>query len=581
MNAATAEVLAQPVSEVRRREQPVLFVAFLTIVGTLLLEIWRPYFYLTDDNLSGFLPGITEFCQKLWSGQWPFINDHVWGGGYNLLADPSGLSVFSPWILLFSWVALTPFYYALADLVSLCNSLAIACSFCWSAVWLRRHFQLVTPTWLIIALSLSYTFTPYNFILGSSWIGFLNGQASFPLIVVGFFCRSHGRAIALQAGALLYALFGGHAHTFVVLCLFSGFASLAISIGQRDARPALRLIGAGVLAGLVTLPFLLPALGGFQDSPRAAGLAIEEASASRIPLFPLALSWVFGPAAALFIGGIRMHGADPVFNLTIAFSLANLPMLAALLFVRRFNAITVSLLLCFALSALFVMRPFWLASLISHLPLLKSLQWPFREIWIMHVASHLFLVVAYREVAPKVQKSTWAVATAVFAGVFLNTSPTFYLFDLDRTLVLSGSAQKYWQRLVSENGLPPHVIVSIDPRFVLRGRDEIPFTLLGTYSFGSLFGFVTEAGYTFTVSVSKDSAGPRPYFFAGAFTPADAREAMKAHPNAWLVELTGLRPATWTITSAGRERRFVLNPETDTASEITTAGPIMPAGESK
>ncbi len=570
MNTSTAGAIAPPQAAAVAKLRPVLAVGLLTIAGTLLLEIWRPYFYLTDDNFSGYVPGAVEFSRKLWTGQWPFINDHIFGGNYNLLADPAGLTVFSPWLLIFSWVALTPYYYALADIVSLCNSLAIACSFCWSALWLREKFDLAAPDWLIITLSLSYAFTPYNFIVGSSWIGFLNGQAAFPLILVGFFHASHVRGILLQAAGLFYSLFGGHAHTFVILCLFSGVVSIVVSVGLRTPGPALRLIAAAVLLGVVTLPLLLPSLTGFQASPRAAGISVLDASRTRILPVPLATSYVLGPISSIFAGGLSGHGHDVVFNLSIAFAFANLGIVFGLFFVRKLSVLSVAMIVCFLAAALLVMRPAWLAGWMSQLPLLKSLQWPFRELWLMHFSAHIFLLLNYRAATSFVLTVVASVSTVVFSGVFFNLAPTFYLFDLDRQLVLSGEADRYWSSLVRAHGSEPRIIVGLDPRYLYLLRDEIPFSLLGTYGFGSLYQFVSQSGYTFTVAPRNQgkTGQPRPYAFPGAYLPLDARAISEADPDLWRIDLVSLRPAEWTITTGVRQRRFRLTPETHEVVEL-------------
>src|ERR1700733_14251561 len=54
----------------------------------LLLEWWRPYFFLTDDNLSLGFPVFMEIGRHLKGGQSPFVSDYLFGGHYNLLRDP-------------------------------------------------------------------------------------------------------------------------------------------------------------------------------------------------------------------------------------------------------------------------------------------------------------------------------------------------------------------------------------------------------------------------------------------------------------------------------------------------------------
>lgn len=521
-------------------------------LGTAALESWRPLFYLTDDNLTGYLPLATDWCRQLWHGRWPFTAN-----------DPSTFVLFSPWLFLFSWVALTPFWFTLVDIVCLCNSLAIAAAFCWSALWLRRELKLEAPDWLIVLLALSYTFSPYNLIIGASWLGFFNAEASFSLILVGFFHPSARKAVALQAAALVYALFGGHAHSFIVLCLFSGVAAIILSVGQRHARPVLRLLLAGALAGALMLPVLLPAFRGFAASPRARGIPVLFASVSSLDLASLGVSYLLGPLSRLFKDGLGMHGSDPVYNLSIAFSLANLLLVWTLARVRRAGPLVAALAVCFCAAALLVVRPGWLGNAIEAVPVLNSLQWPFRELWVMHFAAHTFGVVAYRSVArPARQIAPVALASLLFAGVFFNRPPTFSRFDLDRWLIVTGKAERYWAALESELPAPLRVIVGIWPAHGFGAREKVPFTLLGTFNFGSLFNYEPRQGYTFTVAPRREEAGrPRPNDFSGAYNPPQARLLAQADPTTVYVELLRVNPPEWSVSARGRVRRYRYLPE--------------------
>ena len=540
-------------------------VLWLTAVGTLvitaLLQLWRPHFHLSDDNLSGYLPSATEFGRKLWAGAWPFVSDGVFGGGHDLLRDPSVFSLLSPWMLLFSWLSLTPFYYLLVDVVSLCNSLAIALAFCWSAMWLRDHFELGAPDWLIVALSVSYTFTPYNLLVGSSWLGFLNGQAALPLIFVGFFLHSWGKAVLLQSAALLYALMGGHAHVFVMLFLFSGVLALGVALHTRRVTPLGRIALAGCLATLVALPVLAPVITGFADSPRAAGVPVFLASARRIPVAVLFMTLVFGPLATLLATALGQYSDAVSSTLSVGYSAANLLfMLTVVVSFRRRSLPPVGLVLlaCFLVTALMVVRPRWLGEVIAHIPLLRSLQWPFREVWVLLFAIHMYVLFTAAALSKRVTRSMLALGAAVMLGILFSPPPTFYAFDLDRRLVISGVAEQFWAQRRREHGAAPRIVVGIDPAFMTTGRDEIPFSLLGTYNFGSIYGFISESGYTFTASLRSDgnTTAIRPYYFSGSYTPADAHRYVENRPDVWLIELAGLHPAEWTIRTAGMTRRF-------------------------
>ncbi|MBS0660054.1 MAG: hypothetical protein JSR82_17585 [Verrucomicrobia bacterium] len=548
-------------------------VGFLVLAVTLLLEIWRPWFYLEDDNFTSYMPGMHEFSRRLWSGQNPFLNEHIFGGRYNMLADPSVFGALSPWLPLVSLLALTPASLWLTDVMSLCNSWAIALSFAWAALWLRQRGHHRAPDWLIVALSLSYAFTPYNLLIGSSWIGFLNGQATLPLVIVGLFSDSNRRAILLMAGALLYALFGGHAHTFVIASVFSGLLGLLVAWRLRSMRPLVRLLAAGGLAALCILPLLWPTLAQFQASPRGAGLPSELAARGTLALWPLASSYLFGPLAAGWLGGIGLHGADPVFNLGIAFSGVGLLAIAATASGLRpgnSHPLTLPLLVCFLLAALLIVRPSWLAGLISHLPVLRSLQWPFREIWLLLFISHFLLLLHWQHLhrAPAIMAGS--ISALGLALVPLNEPPALYPFTLDRSLVFSGEAERYWSTVRARLGPKPQVVSSLDPRFLLLARPEIPFSLLGGYTFGSLYGFVSVSGYTFTSGLRAEEAGPRPYFFSGCYFPPDAKRMAELNPAAWVIELHGLRPARWSLSRGSERFGFLFDPATGTVKEDPT-----------
>lgn len=541
--------------------KPIERTLLLAALATAALEAWRPLFYLTDDNLTGYLPVATDWFRQLWHGHWAFT-----------FRDPANLCAASPWGFLLSWISLTPFWFALVEVVSLCNSLAIAAAFCWSALWLRDHLKLEAPDWLIVLLSLSYAFTPFNLIVGCSWIGFITAQASFPLLVVGFLHPSRKAGIALQAGALAYGLYGGHAHTFIMLMLFAGLFALVFSAGSRDARPLLRFAAASAVAFVIASPLLLPALGGFASSPRVNGLPVAAASYSRLPIGPLSLSWLLGPLAGLFLRGIEMHGADPVFNICIGFALGNLLVLAAAARLRRFDALLAALAAVFAVAVLFVARPGWLAHALAHVPLLRSLQWPFRELWIAHFAAHTFAVVAWRPARPLLFRSLAAAGAILFAGILVYTPPTFYLFDLDRWLLVTGKAQRYWDELDREVGKPVRVVTAIWPAHRYRRRDQIPFVLLGTFNYGSIFDYDPRIGYSFTVS-PVDEERPHSYDFTGAYTPPQARQLLAADPGLTYIELLFVDPPEWVVESHGRARRFRYLPD---GGEVQAEGPWTP-----
>src|SRR6202012_6000695 len=101
-----------------------------------------------------------------------------------------------------------------------------------------------------------------------------------------------------------------------------------------------------------------------------------------------------------------------------------------------------------ALAVGMVIRPLWVSEIMIHLPLLKSMRWPFREILQMQFFLHLFLVLRHSGEA-KLFRTACAFAGSV---VFLLplpylSAPTFLSQQLDRSLVFSGRADLYWKQV--------------------------------------------------------------------------------------------------------------------------------------
>lgn len=533
----------------------------LTAVASALLQLWRPLYHLTDDNLSGWLPAVTEFNRRLWQGQWPFISQGVFGGNFDLLADPGVLSVLSPFSLAFSWLSLTEYAYALVDVVSVCTTFCIAASFCWSALWLRRHFRLDTPRWLIVLLTLSFTFSPYNLFVGSAWLGFLSPQASLPLMIVGCLHPSARRGTLLQIGALLFSFFGGHAHTFVMLCLFSGVIGAAIAWHERRADPLLRVMVAGAVTAVLVLPVVWKAFANFSTSRRAAGLSASEGTTLRFEL-PLLLTTVLaGPIAALVsthtleqandISRGLMSSGYSVVNFMFVMSIATMIRHKG---IHRFTWVFVILLL---VSGLFVTRPDWLAAGIAHIPVLRSLRWPFREVWIVVFSIHLLLLFEPKWLGPRERPALLSAGALVLGLLLLLPPPTLGAFTTDRRLLFSSVARQYWTEMQQRHGPVRGLVVGMDTIHVSPPRERIPFTLLGTHNFGSYFGFTSSMGYTFIPSIRRVSSEDpeQPYHPGGMFERADARAISRRHPGYWLVELESLSPPRWTVrTPRGRWR---------------------------
>lgn len=539
--------------------------AGVTLAGLVLLQLWRPYFFLTDDNLTGWLPALTEFHRHLWRGEPPFLSTGVYGGNFDVRTDPGFSGFLSPFSLLFSWISLTPFAYALVDIVSGLNALAIAIAFSWSARWLARSFELQVPDWLILLLSASYTFSAYNLYVGSSWIGFLNVQASLPLIVVGALHPSAKRGVLLQISAFLFAFLGGHVHPFIMLGLGSVLLSMTVSILNRTWTPITRLVISGMISATLILPIVYPAFEAFANAPRSGGLSHVVAAHERVPFVAFVASLLAGPLASLGV----TRAADTIGDtarglLTSLFAAANLCFaIVAIRTIRHRQGtpLTWGLLVVGMAFSVMIIRPAWLSEIIVHVPLLRSLRWPFREAWLVLFCIHLIILLEWRRTTKQETLALLVVGAATMAVLLILPPPTRAAFSLDRQLVVSGEAQRYWNQLKKMLGRTPITVVGVSPAEVRTPDGNVPHTLLGTHNYGSYFGFTNSTGYTIIPAVrGTASTDPElPHHFGGMFTPEEARAIAQRHPDYVLVILHTTTPVSWTVETRDRQWHFRLD----------------------
>ena len=203
----------------RSRFRATWWTLFLSIVIIVLLELWRPLVFLTDDNLTAVLPLIMEVGRRLVSGDSPFINEYLFSS-YNLQYDPSYLWMWNPLILLLALLANTGAYLWIVDLFCIINLLLCGLFFSCLLVKLREQQSLPLSEAQIILLSLSYTFSGYALVVGASWLIFLANQASLPIVMMGLIHKQARKGIFLVAGGVFYGFMVGHLSPFLFSALF-------------------------------------------------------------------------------------------------------------------------------------------------------------------------------------------------------------------------------------------------------------------------------------------------------------------------------------------------------------------------
>jgi hypothetical protein len=519
------------------------------------------------------LPLVVEFYGKLWSGQWPFVTDALFGGGYSWLRDPMVFSLVSPFLLICSPLALTPFYFLLPDLVGTLILLATAGAFCAAALFLRKRLELeITDEWIVF-LSLSYTFSVYALLVNASWIMFINVHAAYPVVFAALFAKSMWRGAWIVAAAVVFALLGAHPHPFCYLLIFGGLLAVGVSWARRTWQP-IAIFSAGSALGLLALlPLVWPVLQGFTTSWRGGVMGVDFVRAFNIPFGRLMSSWIVGPADLLVHGPHVMHFAQPIYVAALAWSLVNLPLLLLIFHRRRrFARLEVVLVVCIALCVLFIARPVWLAQLLAHVPLLRSLRWPFREIAVLHACTHLLAVLCF---TPRFRPALriGAVASGAVALAFLfHRAPSFNELAMDRELIISGQAAAFQRVLKGIYGEEPRVIISAPHEVVMgeAGRSPLPFAALGSHNYAPLFGTVNIAGYSSTIpqSAAPEKHALEPMHWGGIYSPEQAQREIARDPRLLQLTLRSRRPILVEAAREAERHLFQFDPQTGDFVEV-------------
>jgi hypothetical protein len=270
-----------------------------------LLEIWRPYYFLTDDNLSVGLPFLSEMGRHLKSGQSPFYSDYLFGGHYNLLRDANYFA-WSPVNFLVSLLADTPARFAMIDLVAFLNVLLSATGFVLLASTLRADLHLRLTDGRLLFLTLSFVFSTFILTCCAGWVNFLVNQAVLPWLALGLWQTTWRRSISLLTLFSLHQSLGGQSAGVISNGLILTLFALLICVQRRSLRP----LGCWIVANLLTLalisPILLPALEGFLHSRRSEGMPIELLHSFAMPGGLLPVSLLFGHQYQ-FVGMFAQH----------------------------------------------------------------------------------------------------------------------------------------------------------------------------------------------------------------------------------------------------------------------------------
>jgi hypothetical protein len=515
------------------------------------LEVWRPLFFLTDDNLDGGYPFFMEIGHHLLHGRSPFISDHLFGGHYNILRDPTFFA-WHPLYLLVSLLADTPLHLGIIDAAAYLMFMIATAGFVCLADFLRRDgLAEIDDGWLTF-FTLSFVYSMVALATSASWLNFSCSQSALPWLALGLLQRQARRSFLLITLFTVHEILGGHLAPTISTTLFFSLFAVGLAVQRRSWQPAL-CWGAGTLAALViVLPVLAPAMAGFAESARAAGVSAAEMQANNIPVsaFPVAL---FFGVALWWTHAFHpeLVNAHTTYTLALGSSAAIwclLPALAGRGTWRPLEKLVGGMIL---VAALFVCRPAILTALMTHLPVLRSMRWPFRELLQLKFFVHLFLLLRRPGYTLRLRWRLALFSTAIFVLPLFTSRlpPTFNSMNWDRRLVISGKDQVYWAQVHTLLRPDDRVAVIIPQAIYDSDRFDIPYSLLGTYEYACIEGIVNVSGYSSTVPKQQRYTHVAYYPF-GAFLPDERAALLREHPDLKFITLEGLQPVKITLSSA-------------------------------
>jgi hypothetical protein len=529
-----------------------------------LLEIWRPYFFLTDDNLSSGLPMFTEMGRHLKSGESPFVSDYIFGGNYNLVRDLS-FDNWHPVYFLSSLLADTPARFCILDLSSLVFILLAAGGFTLLGFKLVREFNPGLPVIYLVFFTASYLFSSYILNVTASWTNFLINQSALPWMALGILDRRLLRGTLFIFLASLHEIFGAYAAMTLSNGIFLTLLALGLTVLRRSAIPVSSWVFGNLMAVLASATFLVRVLDGFTHSFRVAGMTLKESTTNNIPAALYPFSFFCGNWTDLvgrWGGEAVVKSADfPHLSVMLACG-ASWCLLPALFSPAKWRGMEMLLLSLIVLLVVWTIRPLALARIMHELPVLKSMRWPFRECLQLLFFFHLFLLIRH----PGLLQG-WSPALAVFGLIMFllplpfSRVPTLNPLFLDRKEVLSGSAEKFWTQVKTQLQPTDAIITVIDPDLLKKEIVKLPYSLLGTANFPAFYRFRCASGYSPTAPLTQRPLQTDPEFWFGAFGTDQLPRLLHERADLKMIVVDGVNPLRLSLVTPGR--RIDLTPYID------------------
>lgn len=511
------------------------------------LQVWRPCFFLTDDNLDGALPGFTEIGHHLLNGESPFFSDYLFGGHYNLLRDVSCF-IWHPVYMLTSLLAGTSSYFVMIDVDAFVFLMLATAGFVNLAWYLRREMDLKIGDGWIMFFTLSFTYSIISLTTGASWINYLVNHSVLPWLVLGIVQKTWRNSIGLIALFSLHEILGGHPLAMISNDIFLTIFAVGVSISRRSIVPVGSWAIGSALALAVTLPLLFPAMGGFFTSTRSMGVTIEDMQSNNIEASEFPTSLFIG--MALWIIHPPAH-AHVTYSLALCSCAAAWCAIPAILSRARWRGLEIATLVVLLSTIIMVVRPIWISEIMMHLPVLRSMRWPFRELVQFQFFFHLFLLLRPPGLTVSHQRFSAVMGACVMViPMFLYIiGPTLNEMPLGRKLLFSGDFDRYWDQVRPLLKPSDRVAVLIPYKVYMNDDYEKPNGLFLSFNYSILARVVCASGYSHTSPPDQLYARTIPYYPNGAYEVSQQASLLSERPDLKFITLESLHPLKITLSS--------------------------------
>ena len=319
---------------------------------------------------------------------------------------------------------------------------------------------------------------------------------------------------------------------------------------------------------------LLLIMDGFGHSARILGLPLKQLSECSIPAIIFPFSFLMGNWAepvAIWNGDTNLTTLSFPYVTSILACAAAWCAIPALFGKSPWRPLDKVCLVISGVLVIFIMRPDWLAVTMYHLPFFRSMRWPFREAILLLFFIHLLLVLRFPERPPR-----WMPALAIFSvAMFLAPLPfirvpTLNAFFLDRQLLFSGQADRFWVGVKPLLKPGDQIGTAINWPFWNANSAGIPYTLLGTANYPEYFHIRSISGYSPTAPTDQMPLKTYPGLWFGAFRDDQLQEVLAEKPDLRVLKILATHPLQITLSNG-------TGPPIDLTPYLQAAGITSPA----